>query len=324
MCKSCRGSFSVDHHPQKEPFWVPYIDGVPIRKLADERRLSPAQTFECIKAEMNALPDCNWLTVNYCNRFCGILIMDGKYVKVRGYKQKIPFIYGIDYLTHDIVIGILAPSENEEAFLKFFRLLKTTNYPLQIVACDDRSSLIPALKHYFPYSRVQLCQNHYQENIRQQLHIRTEATHQKFFHQLQKRVFAHDVTLRVRNLRLRELYMQTAKHDLVRQSIIVDIYKRRKELFSCIHVPHCPHDTNLIELFNSHLQARLKSIKGFKSFKGAERFLNAYILRRRTKSFTDCSGQFKHLNQKCSLQMTIKKQTEWPEIPGVKTPKTER
>lgn len=324
MCKSCRGSFSVDHHPKEESFWIPYVDGIPIRKLADERKLSPAQTFERIKTEMDSLSDCNWLTVNYCDRFCGILIMDGKYVKVKGYKQKIPFIYGIDYLTHDIVIGILAPSENEEAFLKFFRLLKTTEYPLQVVVCDDRSSLIPALKHYFPYSLVQLCQNHYLENIRQTLHIRTEPNHQKFFAILKKRVFAHDITLRVRNLRLHELYMRTAKYDLVRQSIIVDIYKRRKELFSYTHIPHCPHDTNLIELFNSHLQARLKSIKGFKSFHGAERFLNAYVLRRRTKPFTDCRGKFKYLNGKCSLQMTIKKQVEWPEMLGVKTPETER
>lgn len=303
---------------------MPYIDGLPIRKLADERKLSPAQTFERIKKEMDILPECNWLTVNYCNRFCGILVMDGKYVKVRGYKQKIPFIYGIDYLSHDIVIGLLAPSENEEAFLKFFRLLKTTNYPLQVVVCDDRSSLIPALKHYFPYSLVQLCQNHYLENIRQTLRVRTDHTHQRFFTLLQKRVFNPDITLTVRNLRLHELYMQTAKHDLVRQSIIVDIYKRRRELFSCTNIPHCPHDTNLIELFNSHLQSRLKSIKGFKSFQGAERFLNAYTLRRRTKPFTDCRGQFKYLNQKCSLEMTIKKQAKWPEILGVKTPETER
>jgi len=82
--------------------------------------------------------------------------------------------------------------------------LKTFNYPLQIVLCDDRSPLIPALKHYYPKALVQLCQNHYVENIRQLLHIRTDPTHQKFFTLLQKRVFDPDVSLRVRNLRLHE------------------------------------------------------------------------------------------------------------------------
>ena len=86
---------------------------------------------------MDSLPDNTWLTAKYCNRFCGILVVDGKYVKVRGYKQKIPFIYGIDYLTHDIPVGVLAPTESTEAFRKYFRLLKTCNYPLQIVICDD-------------------------------------------------------------------------------------------------------------------------------------------------------------------------------------------
>lgn len=323
-CKDCRHSFSVDHRRKEPVFWIPHVDGIPLRKLADERNLSPARVFQNIKKEMDALPDSNWLTVNYCNRFCGILVMDGKYVKVKGYKQKIPFIYGIDYLTHDIVIGLLAPSENEEAFLKFFRLLKTVNYPLQIVLCDDRSSLIPALKHYYPKSLVQLCQNHYLENIRQILHIRTDQTHQKFFALLQKRVFGPDVSIRVRNLRLHELYMREAQHNLVHQEIIVEIYQRRRELFAYVNIPNCPHDTNLIELFNSHLQSRLKSIKGFKSFRGAERFLNAYILRRRTKPFTDCRGKFKHLNGKCSLEMTIKKQTEWPEILSEKALKSKR
>ncbi|EKD42905.1 MAG: hypothetical protein ACD_72C00535G0001 [uncultured bacterium] len=117
-CKDCKRSFSVDHRRKELPFWISHVDGIPLRKLADERNLSPARVYQNIKKEMDDLPDSNWLTVNYCNRFCGILVMDGKYVKVKGYKQKIPFIYGIDYLTHDIVIGLLAPSENEEAFLK--------------------------------------------------------------------------------------------------------------------------------------------------------------------------------------------------------------
>lgn len=324
LCKDCKRSFSVDHRKKKPSFWIPFVDGIPLRKLADEHGLSPARVYQKVKTEMDALPEANWLTVNHCNRFSGILIVDGKYVKVNGYQQKIPFIYGIDYLTHDIVAHLLAPSENEEAFLKFFRLLKTANYPLQIVVADDRSSLIPALKHYYPKALLQLCQNHYLENIRQTLHIRTDATHQRFFTLLQKRVFAPDIPLDARNLRLHELFMRTAKKDPVRQAIIVDLYQRRRELFAYLRVPHCPKDTNLIELFNSHLQARLKSLKGFKSFRGAERFLNAYVIRRRTKPFTDCQGKFKQLNGKSSLQMTIKKQTNWSEILALKALKSKR
>lgn len=79
----------------------------------------------------------------------------------------------VDYLTHDIPVGILAPSENEEAFLKLFRLLKTIKYPLQIAICDEASGLQNALREYYPKARVQLCQNHYLENTQQRLQVRT-------------------------------------------------------------------------------------------------------------------------------------------------------
>ena len=40
-----------------------------------------------------------------------ILIIDGKYIAVKGYDKKIPWIYAVDYLTHDIVHSDVFPSE---------------------------------------------------------------------------------------------------------------------------------------------------------------------------------------------------------------------
>lgn len=270
--------------------------------------------YSRIETELSALPENNWFTKEYCTRFSGTLIVDGKYVKVKGYKQKIPFIYGIDYESHDIVVSMLAPSENEEAFLKFFRLVKAVGYPLKTVVTDDRSSLVFAMQNHFPYAQRQLCQNHYLENLRVLLHIRTESAHQSFFHDLERRVFKTNVPLKVRNLRLHELMVKHGKQNVVYQSLLMDIYHRRHELFLYTHIPNCPKDTNLIELFNSHLQSRLKSVKGFQTFESAARFLNAYVLRRRTLPFTDCEGKFKYLNGHMSLEFTIKKQASLPEI----------
>lgn len=263
---------------------------------------------------MDNLPDNTWLTAKHCNRFCGILIVDGKYIKVKNYEQKIPFIYGVDYLTHDPLVGMLAPSENEEAFLKFFRLLKTCNYPLQIAVGDDRSSLIPALKYHYPKALFQLCQNHYIENIRDQLHVRTSGYHHHFFHSLVKHVFKEHFDEKQLNAALHHVLTKRAGNDPIRQAIVMDVYHRRTELFAYTHIPRCPKDTNLIELFNSHTNGRLPSLKGFKSFHAAERWLNAYLVRRRTNPFTDCEEPFKHLNKKCSLEMTLKKQTSLSEI----------
>lgn len=288
---------------------------MPFRKLSDERGLSLSQTFKLTEKEMNALPDNNWLTFKYCNRFSGLLVIDGKYVKVKGFKQKIPFIYGIDYLTHDIPVGILAPSESHEAFLKFFRILKTCSYPLKAVICDD---VIPSLKRplerYYPKALIQLCHTHYLENFRQLLQIRTKRDHQHFFQFLEQRIFKNYKNEKDLNNKLYYLFKTRAKRNALRQQIIIDIYRRRQELFQFVQTPHCPNNTNLLELFNSHLNPRLEAIKGFKSFHSAERWLNAWMLRRRTKPFTDCQGRFKHLNSKCSLEITIKKQTRLSEI----------
>ncbi len=60
--------------------------------------------------QLDTLPDNTALTQEFCDpaKFSGILILDGKFVKVKGHKAKIPFIYAIGYLTHDVPVGIVA------------------------------------------------------------------------------------------------------------------------------------------------------------------------------------------------------------------------
>jgi transposase-like protein len=307
-------SFSVNHKIKFPHLWVRHIDGTPIRKLANEMGISIAQTYARIVDEFNQLPDNNELTRHYCNRFSGILIVDGKYVKVRGYPKKIPFIYGIDYLTHDIVIALLAPSENVVALTQFFALLKRCGYPLQIVVADDREAIAQGLARIYPHARLQLCHNHYVENLRKQLCIRTDPTHRVFFHAVKNSIFdaPHD-HISVRPV-LKQLFLQFAQYDVVRQTILREIDTRRAALFAYATIPHCPKSSNLIELYNSHVNGRLKTIKGFKSFRAAARWLNAAVLRRRTTPLTDCRGTFKKLNGHCSIAFTIKKGIIFPKI----------
>lgn len=301
--------------------WITYIDGVPFRKLGNENDLSGKQAYLRVFDELKLLPDNLEITRQYCEYTSGILIIDGKYVKVRGYEQKIPWLYGIDYETHDILFGILVPSEDTNAFLEFFRILKSLNYPLKIVVADDRGTLPLALKQVYPDIPLQLCQNHYLENIRRALHLRTDLTHSHFFNSLKKHVFDDYENDEKLNTALRHVLTERCENMPLRQMIVMAISRRRKELFAYKAVPGCPKDTNLIELFNSHFNARLLPLKGLKTKSHALLFLNALLIRRRTKEFTDCSKKFKHLNGKSSLQMSIKKQAKWPEILGIKAPK---
>jgi len=300
------------------------MDGISFRKLGDEHGLSPTRTYAHVIAELDALPDNTLLTKEYCEGYSGILIVDGKFVKVRGYNQKIPFIYGIDYLTHDIPVVQLSKAESADAFDTFFKKLKDCNYPLKIVVADDRSSIDAALKRYFPEALIQRCQGHYLENIRQLLHTRTDETHRHFFNSLKKHVFDEYQDNDTLEKALRHLRAERYEGNPIREAILLSIEERREELFAYKKIPDCPSNTNLIELYNSHLNGRLKTIKGFKSFHGAERWLNGYTIRRRTKSLTDCGPRFRHLNGTSSFQQVFKKQARWPDIFGIHAPETER
>lgn len=297
---------------------------MPFRQLGNERGLSGVQAYNRVFAELKQLPNNADLTRQYCQYKSGILIIDGKYIKVRGYKEKIPFLYGIDYETHDILFGILAPAENADAFLQFFRILKSLNYPLQVVVADDRSSLPLALKQLYPGIPLQLCQNHYLENIRQALHVRTDITHQHFFNSLKRHAFDEYEDAAGLDAALHHVLTERSEHLLIRQTIVMAIHHRRKELFAFSKIENCPNNTNLIELFNSHFNARLKSLKGFKTKEHALLWLNGMLLRRRTKPFTDCGPKFKHLNGKSSLEIALKLNAPWPEILGIKAPEIER
>lgn len=197
------------------------------------------------------------------------------------------------------------------AFVTFFANLKAAGYALRAVVADDRSGLKPALFRVFPYARLQLCHTHYLENIRKNLNIRTEEQYRDFFYAL-RRLFRkarseEQVLLELKFLR------EKAKSPLL-LNILQDVQNRIAELFAFRQIQDCPGSTNLIEAYNSHLQGRLKAIKGFQGFDSARRWLNAYLIRRRTKTLTDCKGKFKLLNKHASLELTIKKQARWPDI----------
>lgn len=287
--------------------------------------MSGKQVFLKVQKEINRLPQ-NWqLTKNLCDskRFCGILVLDGKYVAVKNFDAKIPFIYGIDYLTHDIPHGDLFPAEDEASFSVFFQRLYDIGYQVKVVVADDRSGLKQAILKVFPYARLQLCHTHFVENIRQLLNIRTDERYRRFFHSLIAHVFKIRKESRITRGLMHVFYKRTYGNRML-QNIITGIKHRQIELFNYLQIKNCPNNINLIELYNSHLQARLKSIKGFQSFDSAKRWLNGYLIRRRTKSLTDCKSKFKELNGFASLQMTIKDSELWPiEIDGIKLPKQE-
>lgn len=303
------------------PLWIPYIDGAPFRPLGNELGLSPSQAYARVIAELQQLPNNTELTRTYCNRWSGILNVDGKYIAIKGFKKKIPFVWCVDFYQHDFPVSVLATAESVEAFSELFKALLSFQYPLRLIISDDVAPLKIALKRYYPEAKLQLCHTHYIENIRQQIHFRTQETYHHFFNSLLLHVFTDPLTHLEREQGLWYVWQHRTNNNPLLCAIVQEIARRFDDLFAYTTIEGCPKTNNIIESFNSHLKGRLSSVKGFQSFESAERFLNAWLIRRRTKPFTDCEGQFKHYNGAMPLQNSFDLSKAWPDILGVQKPK---
>lgn len=228
-------------------------------------------------------------------------MIDGKYLSVKGYDRKIPLLWCLDYYSHDPIIHMLAPSESYQAYSAFFKKLKALNYPLRVLVCDEHEAIIQAVSFHYPKIKIQLCTNHYKENIRRILRVRSNDEHEYFMDKVERlfRVtkfskLKYDGNYLIRRFADNPVYLK----------ILLDIAKKQPLLSTYLIDKKVPSTTNLIEVYNSHLEARVRSLKGFNSFHTAELWLNAYVMNRRLSKFTSCSKKFKYLNGQCSLAIT--------------------
>lgn len=290
---------------------ISHLSGLSFRSLGNQNEVNASTVYRLNQEKLKNLPHIADVTRKYCSRFCGILVVDGKYIAVKGYDRKIPVIYGIDYLTHDIPTYVFSVAENYPTCLKFFRSLRLLKYPLQVVIADDNINIFQACLNVYPQAIIQLCHNHYKENIRATLSVRTNETYVPFMREIEE-LFAQRYSKEQFDQMASKIYRNYP--DPKCQAVMLDIEKRKKELCGYMLAKHIPRTTNLIESFNSHLQGRLKTIKGFELFTHADAWLNAYFLKRRLTKFTDCTKKFRNLNGKRSLELTLKNPEKIHEI----------
>lgn len=283
---------------------VSHLSGLSFRTLGEMYEIDPSTAYRrCLKA-LEKLPHCADITRVYARKYCGILLVDGKYIRVKGYERKIPVVYGIDYLTHDIPTYIFSQAENYQTCHSFFSSLRLLQYPLQAVVSDDNLNIYLAATAVYPKTLSQICTNHYKETIRRNLGVRRDETYIPFMQRVEELFSKKRSVTEFSHVAGKILYHY--RDDPVCVSVIVDIQRRLPQLTAYMHHKQIPQTTNLIESYNSHLEGRLKTIKGFESFTHADTWLNAYFLRRRLKKFTDCSKQFASLNGTSSIEQTMK------------------
>ena|SRR3989338_1922925 len=315
FCKTCSKSFSFNPcFISRKEILNDHLDGLSFRKLARKYRISKSFAWEICQEELRNLPNNNQFTFNYCNRFSSIFLFDGKYFNVATDKYDWALLWGIDYLRHDIPVFTIAPSENYQSWRKFFSYFRIISHHPELLVCDDNLNIKMAAYDKFPGVKIQTCHNHFKENIRRDLHIRSDKTNQ--YRPFMRRI---ESVLDSKNKLSDETFnhwmfclFRDYKHDAVTLNILINIEKYKSELLAYRNIPQAPLTTNLIEGMNGHLEARLQALRSFQTVEYARLWFNGYILKRRHTKFTDCRFKFRALRGKTGFEMTKKSGIDTP------------
>lgn len=312
-CKGCIKYFSIKTiYADQKSLLNDHLDGVSFRKLAVKYSVSAMTAWRICEEELQKLPDNNKFTFNYCNRFSQIFVFDGKYFNILGMEYNYALLWGIDYLKHDIPIFTLAPSENYQAWARYFSYFRIINHHPQLLVCDDNANLKLAARKAFPSVKIQTCYNHFKESIRRNLKVRSDNTYLSFMKRVED-VLSEKLNDATLDKKLFALY-RDFRDDPVCVQVLTNIAKSKDELLAYRGISGAPLTTNLMESFNSHLEARLFSLRHFNSVKHATLWLNGYILKRRLTKFTSCKGKFNSLNGKTGVEMTKKLGVDIPTL----------
>jgi Transposase, Mutator family len=310
-CKRCIKYFSIKTiHVNTKVMLSDHLDGLSFRKLAHKYDTSVMTAWRICEEELQKLPDNNKFTFTYCNRFSKIFVCDGKYFLVKGQPNGYVLLWGIDYLRHDIPVFTLAPSENYHAWATYFSYFRIINHYPELLVCDDNTNLKLAACNSFPSVKIQTCFNHFKENIRRSLKVRSDTTYKPFMKRVEK-VLTEKLNDHAMDKQLFALY-QDYKTDPICVQVLTNIARYRSELTGYRGTADAPVTTNIIEGLNSHVEARLFSLRSFQSVSYAKLWFNGYILKRRFTKFTDCRGKFRSLNGKRGVDMSKKLEIDLP------------
>lgn len=315
FCKVCIKSFCVNpHFLDKKLILNDHLDGLSFRKLAVKYNISKSLAWEICHEQLRKLPNNNQFTHKYCNRFSKIFLFDGKYFNVASEKYDWVLLWGIDYFRHDIPVFTIAPSENYQSWAKCFSYFRILECQPELVVCDDNVNLKMAARSRFPGCRIQTCYNHFKENIRRDLHIRSEQGKQyKDFMSRIESVLSSSQKIATHTLNnwMYCLY-RDYKHNPICLQTLTNIERYKMELLAYRGISQAPVTTNLIEGLNGHLEARLQALRSFQTIEYARLWMNGYVLKRRFTKFTDCRGKFRFLKGKSGIIMTKKQGVDIP------------
>lgn len=273
------------------------------------------------------LPDSAAITQKFLPLWFGVLVFDGKVVRVYDelatkldkkhftdhelkWMHKMRWLCGIDHDTGDLPHYDLAEAESRVELVMYFQKLKSLNYPLKAVVCDGSPEIPRAARFVFGEKIIiQRCTRHFLDDIRRivasrQISEKEQTEIEKFILLMQRVIEADTMEEAGENMALLQKYSTRWKSSL-KHEVLNLFTQTKKELLAHLLHPelNLPHTTNDIESLFKQLNLRLKSMGRFYRFQYAKDYLNAWALLRRFTPFTDCRGKRRYRNRKAPLEL---------------------
>lgn len=303
------------------------LERASIRILSRRYRKARDTVMRIIHRVTAQLPDSVAIAKKFLPLWSGILVFDGKVVRVYDrvlkkmdqskftdeelrWMHKMRWLCGVDYGTGDLPHYDLGESENMIDLVLYFQKLKSIKYHLIALVCDGNPLIPRAAKFVFGKQIiVQRCTRHFLEDLRRLLPNEEEQKEERIkLEQLiayMKYVIEAD-TLKdaADHLIVLKQYTEQYKNPLARKMIRL-FQKTKVEL--TVHLFHpelkLPHTSNDIENLFKQLMLRLKSFGRFSHQDYARNYLSGWALLRRFTPFTDCRNGRKHRNKKTPLEL---------------------
>ena len=243
FCNGCHKSFSFNpYFLDKKSILYDHLDGLSFRSLANKYKVSHMKIWRICYEELKKLPNNNQFTFNYCNRFSSVFVFDGKYFNVAESEHNRVLLWRVDYFRHDVPVFTVAPSENYQNWSKFFFYFRLLNHHPELLVCDDNINLKMAARKHFPMVKIQTCYNHFKENIRRELNVRSDPTY-RYISVAIDNILSHRQPMWMFNERFQRLYDKYSSNP-VAQQVLTNVQKNKTELLAYKWIRKSPYTNN--------------------------------------------------------------------------------
>jgi hypothetical protein len=303
------------------------LERASLRILAGRYGKSKNTVLKIVHRVTSCLPDGIAIRRQFLPLWSGILVVDGKVVRVYDklssklkrsslsedelrWMNKMRWLCGIDHGTGDLPHYALAKEESRIDLVMYFQALKLMDYPLFAVVCDGNPEIPHAARFVFGAQVVvQRCTRHFLEDLRKLLPA--EEDDPKGRERLMRLIGRIKSIIEAATIEDMMERFDALKRDRGRYRSPVAKQMLRMFLDAkgqlCAHLLHpelhLPHTSNDIENLFRQLNLRLKSLGRFFRQSSARDYLNAWALLRRFTKFTDCRNGRRHRNGKAPLTL---------------------